>query len=107
MTNQTSSTELEPIYSEFAADPDYLELIEIFVMGMSHKIADLENAFEAGDRPSLTMLAHQLKGSGGGYGFGAISAVAAELEDACKADDSDLIEETYRRVIADLRRVSA
>ena len=106
MTIETSSTELAPIVSDFAADPDYREVIEQFVRGMPEKIADPEYAHETGNRQELRTLAHRLKGSGGSYGFKVFTSVAADLEIACKADDSDRIDAMFRRLIAVLQRVS-
>lgn len=52
------------------------------------KVLEMEASIDGGQLPQsvdrLTTLAHQLKGSGGSYGFGRISAEAAEVEKAAE-----------------------
>lgn len=52
------------------------------------KVLEMEASIDGGQSPQsvdrLTTLAHQLKGSGGSYGFGRISAEAAEVEKAAE-----------------------
>jgi HPt (histidine-containing phosphotransfer) domain-containing protein len=45
-------------------------------------MAAFEGALARGDVGELRRAAHQLKGAAGGYGFGPITAVAGELEQA-------------------------
>jgi PAS domain S-box-containing protein len=68
------------IVSLYQDDPDMAELIEQFVAVLPERIAELEKAWHGRDWPALTRGAHQLKGSGGGYGFPQISEVAASVE---------------------------
>jgi HPt (histidine-containing phosphotransfer) domain-containing protein len=55
----------------------------------------------------LTYLAHQLKGSGGSYGFERISAEAAELEKAAErlveGDDAEGLDDKLRQHAVNLR----
>lgn len=78
-----------PIRSSLAADPDFRELLRAYVESLRAQQADLQAAFAAGQFDRLGRLAHQIKGSGGGYGFDQLSATAAALEKACTACDSD------------------
>lgn len=71
---------MEPLYSEFAEDPEMAELLELYAVGLEESITKLKDALEAGNIDDARRLAHQLKGSGGGYGFAAITAAAADLE---------------------------
>jgi HPt (histidine-containing phosphotransfer) domain-containing protein len=66
-----------------------LELDELkreFLTEAREKVREIESNLDGGARPDsmerLTYLAHQLKGSGGSYGFERISAEAAQLEKA-------------------------
>ena len=71
----------------------------------SEKKQLLEEAHRAGDVDQLRTHAHQLKGAGGGYGFQGLSEIAAELEDACKANDVDDVGESLDKLLGYLGRI--
>ncbi len=66
--------------SDFAGDPDMREILELFVQEMPSRVRDLRAFWERQELEKVGRLAHQLKGAGGGYGFGVISEAAAKLE---------------------------
>lgn len=72
------SSEIER--SEFAADPEMRGIVALFVEDLPHRAVSLQAAMDAGDRNRLRTLAHQLRGSAGGYGFPAIGNAAANVE---------------------------
>jgi len=74
------------LVSELANDAGMVELVEMFVNELPDKVAAIKKAMEDQDFEALRALAHQLKGSGGGYGFPAITKAAAEIEATTKAD---------------------
>src|SRR5205814_8578836 len=55
-----------------------------FVVGLPARAAALERAHGQGDVDALRRLAHQLKGSAGGYGFTPITIEAGRLEQALR-----------------------
>ena len=64
-------------------DPELDELRREFLAEAATKVREIEAAVDARSPQSIervTYLAHQLKGSGGSYGFERISSEAAELE---------------------------
>ena len=67
-------------------DHELNDLKREFLDEAREKVDEMQQALEAGrDAPSLdrlAYLAHQLKGSGGSYGYGRISTDAAEVEKA-------------------------
>lgn len=69
-----------PLLSDFASDPDMLELVEMFVAEMPQRVAAIEKAVSDSDTESIASLAHQLKGAAGGYGFGCITDAAGIVE---------------------------
>ncbi len=69
-----------PLVSEYAQDADMLELIELFVGEMPDRVERLYQALELADLQAVGVLAHQLRGAGGGYGFPQITTVAREVE---------------------------
>jgi len=88
-----------PIYSAFQADPDMVELIEMFVEEMPQRVEALTEAFGRADLETVRVLSHQLKGSAGGYGFEVITEAASQLEYAVR-EDADL--ETLKRQVDEL-----
>ena len=81
---QAACNSLPPIVSEFADDPDMAEIVVEFVDGLKDRLACLAEAHSAGDLELVATNAHQLKGSGGGYGFPAVTSVAAKVEQLAK-----------------------
>ena len=69
-------------------DPELDELRREFLAEAEAKAREIQASVGDGRSPQsierLTYLAHQLKGSGGSYGFERISAEAAELEKAAE-----------------------
>jgi HPt (histidine-containing phosphotransfer) domain-containing protein len=87
-----------------------LELDELkreFLAEADEKIREIEE--KLGDRSAealerVSYLAHQLKGSGGSYGFQRISTDAAELESAIeRRANGEAMDETIRQHAANLR----
>ncbi len=72
------------LVSEMADDADIVELVEMFVDELPEKMANMTKSLEDQDFDTLSHLAHQLKGSGGGYGFPAITEAAKILENNAK-----------------------
>ncbi len=67
-------------------DPELNELRREFLVEADEKVREMQTALD-GERNRIALdrlayLAHQLKGSGGSYGYQRISADAAELERA-------------------------
>lgn len=75
----------EPLLSVFEHDPEMADLVVAFVAEIPSRRADLEAAVDAGDLEAAIVLAHQLKGAAGGYGFEELGLFAAESERALVA----------------------
>jgi HPt (histidine-containing phosphotransfer) domain-containing protein len=96
------------IYSTFAADPDFGELVELYVQEMPGRIAVLEAAFANGDMDDLSLKAHQLKGAAGSYGFGQLTPIAAAVERAARnREPVQEIKKTLQELIDACRQVRA
>ena len=88
------------LISELADDPDMLELVELYVEELPDKVADLERTLEECDLDELARLAHQIKGSSGGYGFGLIAARAAVVEQsATDGAEPEMLQAQVRELI--------
>jgi HPt (histidine-containing phosphotransfer) domain-containing protein len=61
-------------------DEDFAELVQEFLAGLPAQLGKLEAALNEQDFQALRTCAHQLKGSGGGYGYPALTTHAADLE---------------------------
>ena len=76
-------------------DQELDELKREFLAEAEEKVREMQTALSAAHDPEslqrLGYLAHQLKGSGGSYGYQRISADAAEIEKAIESvNDGDL-----------------
>lgn len=71
----------DPIESELLLeDCSFAEIIDDFVEGLDGRLRSMFDAIRAADFEALQNAAHQLKGSGGGYGYPSLSVQAAKLE---------------------------
>ena len=80
------------IYSTLASDPDFSDLVTLYVEEMPERIEQINDAYRSGERETLIRLIHQLKGAAGSYGFASLTeeATIAEQKLMKDADDSDL-----------------
>ena len=81
MSGVTTSPEL---VSELAGDPDFRELVGEFVAALGNRCAAIEKSLADGDLARTAVLAHQLKGAAGAYGFPSITEQAGRLEVAAR-----------------------
>ncbi len=68
----------QKLISDFADDPDYVELIEAFVAVMPQRIEEVRAC--AYDRKQLASKIHQLKGAVGSYGFSTVHSLIEGFE---------------------------
>ena len=74
------------IGSELLREDASLEgVVLAFVDGLKKRVSPMEIAARDGDFEALRNSAHQLKGSGGGYGYSILTDRAAVLEQEAKA----------------------
>jgi len=62
------------------ARPNMARLVDRFVGGLQARVDAIDLAIQNDDRERIKLLAHQLKGAAGGYGFATISEAASDLE---------------------------
>ena len=84
-------------------DHELDELRKEFLAEAREKVKEMESAASAPRAPEtlerLAYLAHQLKGSGGSYGFQAISENAAELEKTIEKAGDDPAPEISEQIV--------
>jgi signal transduction histidine kinase/CheY-like chemotaxis protein/HPt (histidine-containing phosphotransfer) domain-containing protein len=94
------------LLSDFATDPDMIELVENFVASLVQKRAEIERCAKEADLEALRRHAHQLKGAGGGYGFAALTDAAAEVEAlAMGSSNRELLEGKVSVLLALIDRI--
>ncbi len=98
--------EKQPVYSSFADDEDFAELIEFFVEAIPERIESLRQGQQEQNWDQMKTVAHQLKGAGGGYGFEELSVHAAHLEQVCKQNDIDSLEGALEALIEYMNRIA-
>jgi len=92
-------------------DPELDALKKEFLAEARDKVREIETQLDSERSPQnlerMTYLAHQLKGSGGSYGFERISTDAAELEKSVerlvKGGHADRLEEKIQQHVVNLR----
>jgi len=72
------------IRSELALDEDLRDLLHEYVAGLSGTARDMEGCLSTGDSESLARAAHRLRGTGGTYGYPAVTEVCGRIEDAVR-----------------------
>ncbi len=90
MSNEQGTPEHQPLVSEFAGDPDMVEIVEYFVGELPSRIAAIRSAASESNVASLTTLAHQLKGAAPGYGFQSIGEAAGVLEASLRSSEGSI-----------------
>jgi len=91
--------------SEFAADPEMAELVELFITELPARIAALHTAWDQRQLKELTRMAHQLKGASAGYGFPTIGTAAATLEAGLKRLDATSVQASVERLAGEFREL--
>lgn len=91
-------------------DIEFDELKREFLTEADEKVVEMQASLDERSPQSLerlTYLAHQLKGSGGSYGFQRISTDAADLEKAVEllvnGGPADRLEEQIQQYVVNLR----
>ncbi len=96
----------EPIHSCLENDPIVKRILQDYVSELPNHVNRLATSLENHELAELRILVHQLRGSGGGYGFAEISRLAAQAEDAI--DGNEPLDQTaaeVRSLIELIRRV--
>lgn len=94
------------VFSDFSSDLEMREIIEMFVTELPRRTMAMQAAIRAGDTEQVRILAHQLKGAAGGYGFSALGEAAALVESAVKeACDVNVVRSRIGTLIALAARV--
>jgi HPt (histidine-containing phosphotransfer) domain-containing protein len=72
-------------------DADLEELVPGFLQNRHEDVKTILNALEKGDYETIRIAGHSMKGSGGGYGFDAITDIGHSIEEAALGKNSEEI----------------
>jgi HPt (histidine-containing phosphotransfer) domain-containing protein len=86
-------------------DEDLKDFVPEFLARRHQDVAALRDALQRGDYEAVRVLGHNMKGSGGGYGFHGITSIGDALEQAAKRADAAAIEHAARELAAYLESV--
>jgi hypothetical protein len=75
-------TGLYDVQTVVRPEPELADLVPTYLERRRKDIVALEDAILLGDYPTICLLGHSMKGSGGGYGFDGISEIGMRLERA-------------------------
>lgn len=103
MTDRPESHQFEKLIVH--ADADIQDLIPGYLTSRKKNVGDIRTALEQGDYDTVRTLGHNMKGSGGGYGFEGISEIGASMEESAKAGDAEAIQRLVVKLSDYLNRV--
>lgn len=70
-------------------DEDLADLVPGFLDNRWNDVDTIDEALASNDYETVRVLGHSMKGSGGGYGFGAITDIGKSLEIAARERDEE------------------
>lgn len=80
------------------ADPELAELIPGYLLHRKEDVRAIAAALSSGDYGLIENLGHTMKGSGGGYGFDAISEIGGKIEESAQKKKSDEIRKALKEL---------
>jgi CheY-like chemotaxis protein len=97
-----SKTEAKEIVK---GDPDFADLIPSFLEHAEKNIGHMLESLAKGYYDTIMFVAHNLKGTGGGYGFDRITELAGDIERAAKQKNDKEIRSVLHEMAEYIRRV--
>jgi len=72
-------------------DQDLKDLIPGFLKNVQNNISIIRDSVASGDFEKVKVLGHNMKGSGGGYGFDEITSIGLSIEQAAREGNGSVI----------------
>ena len=72
-------------------DEEWAEMQEMYINHTSNELAKIQEDIDTVEIDSLRTFGHNIKGSGGMYGFGEVTDLGTEIEASAKANDRNKI----------------
>jgi len=73
-------------------DPDFSDLVAIYIKSLPQTLKDAFIAYEANDYNGLKYIVHNIRGTGGGLGFSDLADVATKIQRAILTQQMEVIE---------------
>ncbi len=86
-------------------DAELAEIVPRFLENRRKDVQSILKGLVEGDYEAIRVLGHSMKGSGGGFGFDAISEIGQSLEQAARNQDSEEIRKWVNELSTYLERV--
>jgi HPt (histidine-containing phosphotransfer) domain-containing protein len=86
-------------------DSDLADLVPKFLANRQKDLLQIGDAIDRADNAALCVIGHNMKGVGGGYGFGEITELGKRIEAAAKTGDAAVLREQlhqYKEYLANL-----
>ena len=100
---QNNKSDCEKIIIQ--VDSSIEDLIPIFLRSRQKDIKDILHALEQGDFETILFVGHNMRGSGGGYGFDYLSETGFILELAAKEKDVEKIRKQIHEIVNYLEKI--
>jgi HPt (histidine-containing phosphotransfer) domain-containing protein len=72
-------------------DTELVDLVSRYIQNRHQDIKFMLESLEKGDYETIRIVGHNMKGTGGGYGFDAITDIGRSIEQAAKDRDAEEI----------------
>jgi len=95
LTKAEKNTTQQTHHNQLLDDPDFAPIVKKFLSGLHDMVNKMEHAKSDSDWGQLQDLAHQLKGSGGSFGYPELSMQAKALETLLKQRAYDKIQQEF------------
>ena len=86
-------------------EPELEDIVPIFLERRRQEVDRLRGQLEQNDYEGIALAGHSMKGTGGGYGFAAISDLGGRLEQAAKSRDAEAVTALIAELADYLERV--
>ncbi len=86
-------------------DPDLEDLIPGYMSNRNKDIIAMRACLRTGDFEKIRTIGHSMKGSGGGYGFDAITDLGDQIENAALVSDASGIDQAIQKLEDYINRV--
>ena len=87
-----------PIRSTLADDPEFLEIVQAFVVRLRDRVADLNAAWERRDLPEVSLMAHWLRGAAGTMGFGDFTEPSTKVMRLIRSEQIDEMDDAIGEI---------
>ena len=96
----------DPLISDFATDPDMVQLLSEFIAALPEKVSTIRRLMDEQNIQELCEAVHQLKGTGSSYGFSTLTAVASAAEALlCAGQPIDAAQQQIDALLELIRRI--